>query len=35
MKHIICLGEVAALFKLVQQGCATPSDLLALSENDT
>jgi fructokinase len=24
----------AALFKLVQQGCSTPSDLLALSEND-
>ena len=24
----------AALFKLVQQGCATPSDLVSLSEND-
>jgi len=24
----------AALYKLVQQGCATPSDLFALSEND-
>jgi hypothetical protein len=24
----------AALYKLVQQGCITPSDLLALSEND-